>query len=201
MTGAGVSKLPGPFHKNERKGLLYWLAGWSWMMLSEGADATVNWEPLSSQRRSQLKPEGTLGLPLLSTWREEGMEPIVGWRWLSDLDWKCRCSGAECVICVIAPGNRNCLAKVTDGVQSHWRFAVAETQEALSLSAVFIVVKSRSRQQQSNTHYHATMVGYFKAAVNVFATFYAAVLTRSPLQKRFRTSVGTTWWKKVKLNF
>lgn len=67
MIGAGLSKLPGPFHKIEKEGLLYWPAGWSWMMASEGADATVNWEPLSSQQRSQLKPEGMLGLPLLST--------------------------------------------------------------------------------------------------------------------------------------
>lgn len=68
MIGTGVSKLPGPFHKNEKKGLLYWLAGSSWMMPSDGADATVNREPLSSRQRSQLKPEGMLGLPLLSTW-------------------------------------------------------------------------------------------------------------------------------------
>lgn len=45
------------------------------------------------------------------------------------------------VIRAIAPGNRNCLAKVTDGVLSHWHFTVTDTREALRPDAVFIVIK------------------------------------------------------------
>lgn len=103
--GAGVSKLPAPFHRNGwgKESLLCWLAGWSWMMLSEGADATVNWELLSSQQRSRLKPEGMFGLPLLSTleggrngarcWLEmtvgSRLEVSMQWCWVCDL---CDCA-------------------------------------------------------------------------------------------------------------
>lgn len=127
-------------------------------MLSKGPDATVNWEPLLSLQCSQLKPEGTLGLPLLST-LERGRN---GARcWLCDV---CRSltgsvgAAVLCMICVIAPGNRNCLAKVTDGVRSRWHSAVAEAQEALSSGAVFIVIKCRSRHQQSSTQYYTTVI-------------------------------------------
>lgn len=127
------------------------------------------------------------------------MERNVGWRWLSDLDWKCCCSGSERVICVIVSGNRNCLAKATDGVWSRWHFAVTEAQDALSSNAVFIVVKCRGRQQQSNTL--SCMVRYFKAAFNValfFRKSFAAILATSSLQKRFPTSIELTSFSQIK---
>lgn len=115
-------------------------------------------------------------------WRVEKQCPALAGDDCRIWTWKCRCSGAECVICVIAPGTRNCLAKVTDGVWSRRGFAVTEAQEALSSNSVFIVVKSRSRQQQCDTQSNATMVRHFKVAFSAklfLGTFFAAIFGKS----------------------
>ncbi|KAK1906237.1 Ribosome maturation factor RimP [Dissostichus eleginoides] len=85
-----------------------------------------------SHLHSSVKPEGRLSLPLLGTLREEGrgrcwLEMTVG----SQLE-VCLQRCCLCVSCVRVPGNRKCLAKVTDGVRSQGRFAVAEDQETLT---------------------------------------------------------------------
>ena len=109
--------------------------------------------PLSSLQHSQLKPEGTLSYPPQHFGERKEWSPLLAGDDCQSLTGSVG-AAVLCVISVIAPGNRNCLAKVTDGVRSRWRSAVAETQEALSSGAVFIVIKSRSRHQQFSTQYY-----------------------------------------------
>lgn len=64
--------------------------------------------------------------------------------------------------------------------RSRWCFAVAEAQGAVSSNAVFIVVKSRGRQQQSNTYYYTIMGRYFNAALNVVCVLFFMLRSEFP---------------------
>lgn len=65
-----------------------------------------------------------------------------------------------CVFVICAPGNRNHLTKVTDGVWSYWHFAVTE---ALTQSLLWLNVEANF---STNTQNYTTAVKYFKVAFN-----------------------------------